>query len=382
MPEEPRGDAMTQFAFEEPSFERPTDAAPAGRLRAHAAEVLADLSGATARSLAGLPHELPVEAAVACGNCRLFGGVSPQVVFPAWLAIAAARRLAGLLATAADDADRLPELWGDATGDEAEDLVAGLLHARMDSWAALLQLDDVLEHCSDDADLADLEGAMEEFEAALDRFDRALFARQDYLATLTGTHLLDNLRATLADEFRDPLPWWLDGRLEALPSEIDAATDRLLAATLFDRKAVLPAWNPPTFADLRAQMGFAYAAAAAADDLLASPLFGQSVIRWASPGGDAFANLVPPPGEDTAAPNLVIDFVAESGEPLLGVVGTPCTLVGVAAVIGRRDVEGRPRAVAVFPATQILEAGERTSAGGPLALAVGSPGVAWRPARA
>lgn len=224
---------MMQFAFGEPPFERPLETSAAERLRAHAAEVMADLAGTAEGNLDSLPQELPVEAAVACGKCRLHGGVAPQIVFPAWLATAAARRLVGLIRQATDDALRLPELWDDSISDEAEDLVAGLIHARMDSWAALLQLDDVLEHCSDDADRSALEPAMQAFETALDAFDRALFTRQDYLATLTGTHLLDNLRGMLAPEFRDPLPWWLDGRLEALAGEVDAETDRLLGQTLF-----------------------------------------------------------------------------------------------------------------------------------------------------
>ena len=185
---------MMQFAFGEPSFDRPLDAPPAERLRAHAAAVLTDLTGVAEADLDTLPVELPVEAAVACGNCRLYGGVAPQIVFPAWLATAAARRLVGLLDQAAADATNLPALWDDATGDEAEDVVAGLLHARMDAWAAMLQLDEVLAYCSDDTDRAALEVAVESFEAAVDRFDRALFARQDYLATLAGTRLLDNFR--------------------------------------------------------------------------------------------------------------------------------------------------------------------------------------------
>ncbi|MFM8498122.1 MAG: hypothetical protein ACKOEM_21770, partial [Planctomycetia bacterium] len=349
-----------QFAFGEPSFDGPADASPAERLRSHAALVMADLAGATEQTLDRLPEELPVEAAVACGHCRLYGGAAPQAVFPAWLATAAARRLVKLLSQATEDTKRLPELWDDSTGEEAEDLVAGLLHARMDSWAALLQLDDVLEHCSDTADRANLEKAFEEFEAALDDFDRALFTRQDYLATLTGTHLLDNFRSMLAAEYRDPLPWWLDGRVEAMSAEVDAATDRLLDETLFDRAAVMHAWRPPTLADLRRQFAFAYVAAAATDAAAASPMAGEAVFRWASPGGDGFAEIVPPPPQDTASPKLIIDFADAAGAPLLGLVGTPCTLVGVPAVIERRDVVGEPRAAAVFSALAIFEAGART----------------------
>jgi len=219
---------MPQFAHDDPAFELPKQEAAAEQRRAHAAEVLADLAGATEESLDSLPQELPVEAAVACGNCRLYSGVSPQIVFPDWLATAAAQRLATLLSHAADDADRLSELWADCTSDEAEDIVAGLIHARMDAWAASLQLDDVVEHIADDATRPKLDAAMAAFDVAIERLDRSLDKRQDYLSTLAGTHLLANLRNMLAPEYRDPLPWWLDGRLESKAEEIDVAIDAFL----------------------------------------------------------------------------------------------------------------------------------------------------------
>lgn len=359
-------------------FDKPMHASAADGLRSHAADVMSDLAGIAEDTIASVAAELPVEAAVACGNCRLYGGVAPQVVFPAWLATTAARRLENLLLPAIDDADRLSQLWDDATSDEAEELVAGLLHVRMDSWAALLQLNDVLEHCSNDGDRAALAAATGDLEAAIDRFDRALFARQDYLATLTGSHLLDNFRGMLAPEFRDQLPWWLDGRLEAKAAEIDADTDRLLIETLFERVAVSETQELPTFADLCAEMGFIYAAAAATDTSLEPQFSRRAVIRWASPGSDAFAELVPPPSHDTASSLLVIDFVAASGAPLLHLVGTVCTLVGVTAVIEQRNVAGEPRAAAVFSALEILGAADRAAASGQVALAVGSPEVAWR----
>lgn len=371
---------MMQFAFEEPSFNRPMAGSPAEHLRAHAAEVMADLDGIAAHEIDSVAAELPVEAAVACGNCRLFAGVAPQVVFPAWLATTAARRLVDLLDDAAADADRLPEMWDDATGDEAEDMVAGLLHARMDAWAALLQIEDVLEHCVDSADRAALEEAMAACETALDHFDRALFAQQDSLATLADTRLLENLRVMLAQEHREPLPWWLDGRLERRGSEIDAATDRLLVDALFDEDGVMSAWQPPTLSDLRKEYGSAYVAAAAAQDTPDSRLFEGRVFRWVSPDGAATAEIVPAP--DTAALHIIVDFTDAAGAPLLALVGTRCTLVGVPAVIERRDVCGEPRAAAVFAAAGVFEAGTSPVAGRPLALTVGSPEVAWKAARA
>jgi hypothetical protein len=364
-----------QFAFGEPSFEGPAPDSAAEQLQAHAREVMADLAGASAGSLDELPRELPVEAAVACGNCRLYGGVAPQIVFPAWLAEAAARRLILLLDQAERDAARLPELWEESTGDEAEDLVAGLVQARMDAWAALVQLEDVLEHCSDTADREALEAAMDEFEAALDRFDHALFQRQDYLSTLAGTHLLTNFRGMLAAEHSDPLPWWLDGRLEAQVAAIDAETDRLIDEMLFQRKATAPSASRPTIADLRAEATLAYAAAAAAEQTSEPSLLQQ--LRWRSPAGDAFADVVLPPQRRLVPERIVLDFTDAAGDPAVVLVGQPCSLAGVAAVIERREVEGEVRATANFPAAAFFGVEARVEDGDPLALVVGAPGMEW-----
>lgn len=364
-----------QFAFEEPSFDRPLDASAADRLRQKAAEVLADLAGAREGDLDSLPQELPVEAAVACGNCRLYGGVAPQVVFPAWLATAAARRLVVLLRQAADDATRLPELWEGCTGDEAEDLIAGLLHARMDSWAASLQLDDVLTHCADETDRAHLEMALEGFESALDAFDSVLFTRQDYLALLAGTHLLVNLRGMLAANHRDPMPWWLDGRLEASAAEIDVDADRLLDQTLFEGNPANPPVPRPTIADLRAEATLVYAAAAATEQASDGSLLQR--VRWCSPTGDAYADFVPSPDRRIVPERLVLDFTDAVGVPALALVGQPCALAGIDAVIARQDVEGVARATATFPGTAFFASAARVRDGDALTLVVGAPGTEW-----
>jgi len=363
---------MMQFAFGEPSFDRPLDTSPADRLRAHAADVLADLAGVTEAELDTLPVELPVEAAVACGNCRLYGGVAPQIVFPAWLAAAAAHRLVSLLDQAAADATHLNDLWDDATSDEAEDLVAGLLHARMDAWAALLQLDDVLACCSDDADRSLLEAALGDFDAALDRFDRALFTRQDYLLTLSGTHLLDNFRGMLAPEFLDPLPWWLDGRVEALAAEVDAETDQLIDTTFGGAASagpIVPA--TPTRGRLRAATSQIYAAAASAP----APAAADAVLRWRSPDRGSVAALVAPVVRQPIPERLVFDFTTANGVPAAALVGRTCSLAGVETVIERRTVDGIERAVATFSGAAVL--GSRLEDDQPIALFVLPDPVAW-----
>jgi hypothetical protein len=367
---------MTQFLFEEPEFRQPGGDAVADQRRAYAAEVMADLAGTTEDSLPSLQPELPVEAAVACGNCRLYAGVNPQIVFPGWLAVAAAERLVGLVDRAAADAARLPDLWGDATGDEAEDVVAGLIHARMDSWAAILQLDDVAEHVADDAARQALATALARLDEALERFDRALDTRQEYLSLLAGTNLLANLRAMLAPQFRDPLPWWLDGRLEAQAEAIDARIDELADEVLYEPAAgrrATPATATRTLGGLRDMVTQIYAAAAATHAAVES---GVGRLRWRSPDGRACADLVPPVARQAAPARIVLDFTDASGRPALDLVGSRCALAGVETVLASRRVDGEDRAVADFSGAtlfaDVAAAGDR-----PLTLVVEPAGEPW-----
>jgi hypothetical protein len=372
MPDETRGDDMTmQFAFGEPKFEGNGNEAADG-LRAHAAEVMADLAGATAATLDSLPEELPVEAAVACGNCRLFADAAPQIVFPTWLATAAARRLAGLLTQATRDAERLPDLLDACTGDEAEDLVAGLVHARMDSWAASLQLDDVLEHASDDAERSKLEAAIDAFDEALELFDRAMGAHQSSLTMLADTRLLTNLRSMLAPRHRDPLPWWLDGRLEAEAEAMDAATDDLLSGIPLEPRDARPAVVVLPMARFRSAVTQTYAAAAATSPQAVPD---SSWLRWRSPDGHLIAELVPPVVKTATPERLVVDFTDTTGRPALGLAGQRCRLAGVETMIGRLVIDGIDRAIAAFAGAAVL--GGATTDVSPVVLVVGDDPAGW-----
>lgn len=335
------------------------DAAARARL-AHAAEVMADLAGATEESLRTLPPELPVEAVVACGNCRLYGDVAAQAAFPGWLATAAARRLVALLDKAAADAERLPKLWDECTGDEAEALLAGLVHVRMDSWAAGLQLSETLEHATDASTRPALEAAIDAFDVALERFDIALDGRQDYLAGLAGTRLLANLRAMLAPRFRDPLPWWLDGRLEAEAAAIDARTDEMLTEILHER----PVIRTLPIARLRALTSQTYAAAAAAP---AAPGRG-SRLRWRSPDRRIIAELIPPLEKKPMPDRIVLDFTTAAGAPALELAGRNCLLAGARATIEQQLIDGVARAIASFSGASVL--GTAAADDQPVALVV------------
>jgi len=367
-----RGDEMTmEFAFDDSEFATPSADDRLDRRRAHALEVMADLDGATEDAIDALPQELPVEAVVACGNCRLYAGISAQSVFPVWLAVVAAKRLVGLLEQAASDAENLPKLWEDCTSDEAEDLVAGLLHARTDAWAATIQLDEVLENSPDETEL---EAAIERVDAALDRFDRALFTRQDELSTLASTLLLANFRSMIAPEYSDPLPWWLDGRLETRAEDIEVAIDDLIADTLFGLAPARVLPFTPTLSGLRSIVTQTYAAAAAG--MQGAGGVPRARWRWRSPDGLVFAELVPPAVMQPVPERIVFDFTDGSAAASLGVVGRVCRLAGVQAVIQRCQIDGEDRAVAFFSGDAVLGA-SATTGEEPLGLFVEPNDEAW-----
>ena len=227
-----RGDAVMQFAFEEPAFGLTRRHAAAQRVEARASQAMTAVAEAMQVSLQTIPPPLAVEAAVACGMCRLSGGFAPQVVFPTWLATAAAHWLVTQLDQATGEVRLLPEMFETCSGRQAEQHVASLLRIRMDAWAAALQFDDVMQHVADRSTRPALEAATEAFEVALERFDRSLAGHEESLSIITGTALLDELRDTLAPDYRDPLPWWLDGTLEAAADRIDTEIDDLIDETL------------------------------------------------------------------------------------------------------------------------------------------------------
>jgi hypothetical protein len=348
----------------------PVDGQAAARRRAHAAEVMADLAGATQAAIDTLPAELPVEALVACGGCRLYGGVSPGIEFPVWLAAIAADRIAGLLDSATDEANRLPGALAGLLPEESEDLLASLVHARMDSWAGMIQLDDVAEHAAGDPAAATLEAAIDRFAGSLDRFDRAIFARQEELGQLTATRLLTNLRGMLAPEYRDPLPWWLDGRIE------DDAIDSLVEKTLLAPPRAQTSPAALDVARLRAAWEPSYAAAASTAAAGAGEA-GTRPLRWKSPDGGFVARLVPPAERQAVPTQISITFRTTAGGPALSLEGRPCSLAGVRGVIGRRTVAGEDAVLVEFSGRLILPALSNLTATDALAFTVGDSDTVW-----
>ncbi len=252
-------------------------------------------SGAPSAEASAAAYEL----ARALGYCRLFGvkpGDALDRTLPPPMAraggVALVERLAGWTA----DARNLGSRW-DETEDpaEAESLCADLLEARMDAWAAWAAIDeahgDLQEEGGDDPDLvATVDRALD----ALEAFDATLLAHVDLLATVCDTPLLENWRELLAPAFRDPWPWWLDGRLEAAARRSVAK----FAATLPGpevwariRAAAIRGAGHPTAQLPPLDAGTGVLAAARTPER--GPLPGGE-LAWASPDGRFRAELILP----------------------------------------------------------------------------------------
>lgn len=159
-------------------------------------------------------EEAAYRLALARGRCRLFG-VEADLGAPLTVveATAALRESVRWLTLELKTAKELGPRWDNCVDPvEAEELVAGLLEQRMDAWAVGLAINEVFY--AEEFPLRELTDAIDAEQSAIDAFDTALEEHLDILSTLAGTRLLDNWRARLASEYRESLPWWLDGCLE------------------------------------------------------------------------------------------------------------------------------------------------------------------------
>lgn len=168
------------------------------------------------------------QLALARGRCLLYGitaeGDLMRPLAPEHAA-GAAGELCRELATWIDEAAHLGERWEGAVDPaEGDEYCARLLQFRMDLWAAEVALDRSLADTPGDT----LEREVDRFDEAVGRFDLALEGQADLLSTITGTRLLDNWRAMLAEEYREDLPWWLDGTLEDAARRLAEYAERSL----------------------------------------------------------------------------------------------------------------------------------------------------------
>ena len=310
-------------------------------VQARAAEVLADAAGT---GLESREESLPVEAAVVCGYCRLFAGEPSHTAFPDRLAIPAAERLRVLIEASIADAQSLPERWDAAAAEEAGDLVADLLEARMDSWAAIETLQAAGE-------IPCLSGGLEAIEASLDRFDVVLAERADFLATLAHTQLLANWRLSLADPYRNPFPWWLDGILEATAIDVDHAIVSM-ERQLFSTSDGIEK-SADRFAAIRNRIAPAFSLAA---DIAPTGATLAHLLVWHSSDGNFTARLLPPPGPRRGG-RLVMEFLPLSeGADMARLRGCVAVFGSRGLPIEWRTIDGEDVAMVHVPDAVVLDA--------------------------
>ncbi len=164
-------------------------------------------------------HSAAYSLAVVLGQCRLedvdLGEQDGSL--PVTFALAACRRFTDILAAWCEDARRLEEKLLAADGEvEENERCFGLLEARMQAWGIYVAIDEAYQVSVEDrgSKKDELGRAIDEILERMAEFDRELQARTDLLARIARYPLLENWRRSLAAEYADPLPWWLDGRIE------------------------------------------------------------------------------------------------------------------------------------------------------------------------
>lgn len=166
--------------------------------------------------------------AVALGRCRLFD-VDPgdlDGVLPQRTAIAAAVECSRQLRLWTDSFREFAEQCGAGDIDADCDLQAGhFLFIRMDIWAAVIAIDEAYEASllDKDASTGQFRRVIRQLAAESRTFDTAMQNSIEAICMAANTELLANWHDLLAPSYRDALPWWLDGTLEAVAKKIEAS---------------------------------------------------------------------------------------------------------------------------------------------------------------
>lgn len=183
-------------------------------------------SGVVAREPADALARAAYPLAVAWGQRRLFPAAEDADAGPplaTMIALPAARDLNRRVRLWARHAQTLPARVSGVAGLRSEPLlVAALLRARMEAWAAYLAVDAAYSAALRVGDRsADRLGeAIDDVLEGMDSFDAALQSVESSLARALPRDLLRDWRKALAPPHRDVPPWWLDGTLETLAERV------------------------------------------------------------------------------------------------------------------------------------------------------------------
>lgn len=285
--------------------------------------------------------------AVAIGHCRLFGLEPPEDqdgTLPAAEAIVAAEQLCEFLAAWTEDARQLGARWDEEEPEVGEALCAEALEGRMEAWAAFVAIDEAYYDCKLAREPATVEfdGALDRLLDALDQFDDVLQEPDNLalLSLLTGTELLKNWKQLLAGRYREVLPWWLNGTLEAAERRIerelaadesDPETGKQLPETL----KPVPRSHTASPAGYRShrrrifEIQFTLSTKGAPESLAADYL---PSLKWTSPDGKVHGSLLRP-AHAAADERLPLVFEHDDDRAAAELVDTRVWLAGLEARI-------------------------------------------------
>jgi len=290
--------------------------------------------------------------ALALGRCRIFGvdvpGDLDGELWPA-VAMAAAEQAAQYVRQWADEARTMSQRWDAACPEEAEDIVASTLEARMDAACVMEAVSECYERMLDEERAEHAQPGIREVERALDRLVDALDVFDDVvqepenlciLSTAVSLPLLENWRRCLAGAYAEAPPWWLDGTLEAVDKEVE----KVAMDTLPSPQAWARLRRPRCFRDILRAMpepvSLAAQSVSAEPDILA-------VAQWRSPDGRYLADLFFP-AQPVVGQVLYLNVVREKDDSeAVELAGQPVVLAGVE---GRLDEHAR----AGFPLDRLL----------------------------
>jgi len=171
---------------------------------------------------------LPKDALVALGACIVLDayhvGDSPPLL-SAPVALEGANAVIAGVSAATASAIRLEHAWDRVTTQsECDELTFGLLRVRVDAWYAIEAIDCLAEASVGDVKRQLLRSA-EAIDEVTEAYDDVLVEHLDILSTLVATPWLRQWRQELPPR-HEPLPWWLDGTLEAEAIRIGRESDR------------------------------------------------------------------------------------------------------------------------------------------------------------
>lgn len=153
--------------------------------------------------------------AIAAGHCLLTAspmfGISTRLTSP--VTVAALRYLRDLLPSWRSTVAKLPREYAEAPSpDEANKLAYRWIAVRTDIWALLeaVRLTEVKLQDEGHPEAEHVSSALDSTFQNFECFDRELEGCKAVLGTQCYRSIVASLRDMLADEYRNPLPWWLD----------------------------------------------------------------------------------------------------------------------------------------------------------------------------